>query len=95
MQVFSLQSSIVQQYKSFLERLIQIKHKAIREKVENDRVRFTIHPDARWEVLKRRLEQNHKIYSAKVALGLHDKKKVKTARDDVRKNNDASQGKLF
>jgi methylase of polypeptide subunit release factors len=29
---------------------------------ENDRVRFTIHPDARKEVLKRLLELNHKIH---------------------------------
>lgn len=29
---------------------------------ENDRIRFTIHPDARKEVLKRLLELNHKIH---------------------------------
>jgi len=41
---------------------------------ENDRVRFTIHPDARKEVLKRLLELNHKIHEEEVAAGLFDKK---------------------
>ena len=34
---------------------------------EDDRVRFTIHPDARREVLKRLLELNHKIHAEEVA----------------------------
>lgn len=42
---------------------------------ENDRVRYTIHPDARKEVLKRLLELNHKIHAEEVAAGLWDKKK--------------------
>lgn len=42
---------------------------------ENDRVRYTIHPDARKEVLKRLLELNHKIHEEEVAAGLWDKKK--------------------
>jgi hypothetical protein len=41
---------------------------------ENDRVRFTIHPDARREILKRLLELNHKIHEEEVAAGLWDKK---------------------
>ncbi len=41
---------------------------------ENDRVRFTIHPDARKEVLKRLLELNHKIHEEEVEDGLWDKK---------------------
>jgi hypothetical protein len=41
---------------------------------ENDRVRYTIHPDARREVLKRLLELNHKIHEEEVAAGLWDKK---------------------
>lgn len=41
---------------------------------ENDRVRFTIHPDARKEVLKRLLELNHKIHEEEVEKGLWDKK---------------------
>ncbi|MBK7387647.1 MAG: hypothetical protein IPI23_00855 [Bacteroidetes bacterium] len=43
---------------------------------ENDRWRFTIHPDARKEVLKRLLELNHKIHEAEVKAGLWDKKKA-------------------
>ena len=44
---------------------------------ENDRVRFTIHPDARKEVLKRLLELNHNIHEKEVEKGLWDKKGVK------------------
>jgi uncharacterized protein (DUF433 family) len=35
---------------------------------ENDRVRFTIHPDARKEVLKRLLELNHQLYAEEQVL---------------------------
>lgn len=42
---------------------------------ENDRVRYTIHPEARKEVLKRLLELNHKIHEEEKAAGLLDKKK--------------------
>jgi hypothetical protein len=42
---------------------------------ENDRIRYTIHPDARKEVLKRLLELNHKIHDEEVKAGLWDKKK--------------------
>jgi hypothetical protein len=41
---------------------------------ETDRVRFTIHPDARKEVLKRLLELNHKIHEEEKSSGLLDKK---------------------
>lgn len=44
---------------------------------ENDRIRFTIHPDARREVLKRLLELNHKIHEEEVKAGLWDKNKTK------------------
>ncbi len=44
---------------------------------ENDRVRYTIHPEARREVLKRRLELNHRVYGEEVARGLHGKGKGK------------------
>jgi hypothetical protein len=43
---------------------------------ENDRIRFTIHPDARKEVQKRLLELNHKIHEEEVKAGLWDKKKT-------------------
>jgi methylase of polypeptide subunit release factors len=42
---------------------------------ENDRVRYTISPDARKEILKRLLELNHKIHEEEVAAGLWEKKK--------------------
>lgn len=45
---------------------------------ENDRIRYTIHPDARKEVLKRLLELNHKIHEEEVKAGLWDKKGSKT-----------------
>jgi len=41
---------------------------------ENDRVRYTIHPDARREILKRLLELNHKIHEQEVVDGLFEKK---------------------
>ncbi len=43
---------------------------------ENDRVRYTIHPDARKEVLKRLLLLNHKRFEEEVAEGLHKRKEV-------------------
>jgi methylase of polypeptide subunit release factors len=45
---------------------------------ENDRVRYTIHPEARKEVLKRLLQLNHERYAEEVAAGLHDKKAAKS-----------------
>lgn len=39
-------------------------------------MRYTIHPDARREVLKRLLELNHKIHEEEVKAGLWDKKKT-------------------
>ncbi len=41
---------------------------------ENDRVRYTIHPDARKEILKRLLQLNHKLYAEEEANGLHKNK---------------------
>jgi hypothetical protein len=58
---------------------------------ENDRVRFTIHPNARKEILKRLLELNHKIYAEEVAAGLHDKKKS----SGKKKVSSEEQGELF
>ena len=45
---------------------------------ENDRIRYTIGPEARKEVLKRLLLLNHEIYEEEVKQGLHDKKKPKS-----------------
>ena len=53
---------------------------------ENDRVRYTIHPDARRAILRRLLELNHKIHEQEVEQGLWQKKgkdgKVAKSRDD-------------
>ena len=43
---------------------------------ENDRMRYTIHPDARKEVLKRLLELNHTIYEEEIKQGLHKEEDV-------------------
>jgi len=43
---------------------------------ENDRIRFTISPDARREVLKRLLKLNHEIHEQEVKAGLWEKKKI-------------------
>ncbi|MCL7765056.1 BREX-1 system adenine-specific DNA-methyltransferase PglX [Polaribacter sp. Z014] len=43
---------------------------------ENDRVRYTIHPEARKEVLKRLLLLNHERFEEEVSKGLHKKKDV-------------------
>jgi hypothetical protein len=60
---------------------------------ENDRVRFTIHPDARKEVLKRLLELNHKIHEEEVAAGLFDKKP--NAKPKKKKDTNPEQNELF
>jgi methylase of polypeptide subunit release factors len=44
---------------------------------ENDRVRYTIHPDARKEILKRLLALNHTIYEEEIKQGLHKEEDVK------------------
>ncbi len=51
---------------------------------ENDRLRYTIHPEARKELLKRLLQLNHKLYAEEEAKGLHKKKPGKKGRDDSR-----------
>ena len=43
---------------------------------ENDRIRYTIHPDARKEILKRLLELNHQYYEEEIIQGLHKKADV-------------------
>ena len=44
---------------------------------ENDRTRYTIHPDTRREILKRLLLINYERYAEEVKQGLHDKKTKK------------------
>jgi hypothetical protein len=53
---------------------------------ENDRVRFTIHPDARREILKRLLLLNHRRHAEEVEAGLHDKKKTATKKKSTAKS---------
>ncbi len=68
---------------------------------ENDRIRVTIHPDARKEVLKRLLQLNHKIHEEEVKAGLWDKKggkkKYKTVDEEMTsvEEPDSSLGGLF
>lgn len=65
---------------------------------ENDRVRYTIHPEARKEILKRLLELNHKIHAEEVEAGLWEKKKTtakKKKGNDVVKEPVAGYGNLF
>lgn len=59
---------------------------------ENDRVRFTIHPDARKEVLKRLLELNHKIHEEEKESGLLDKKKTVSKKSNVLNEPQAGYG---
>jgi len=58
---------------------------------ENDRVRYTISPDARKEVLKRLLKLNHKNHEQEAKAGLHIKGKTKKKQ----KVDTSKQIKLF
>lgn len=66
---------------------------------ENDRMRYTIHPRARKEILQRLLELNHKIHTEEVAAGLWDKKKsnkeTKKSKDLIEKELIYKQQGLF
>ena len=59
--------------------------------LENDRVRYTISPDARKEVLKRLLKLNHEIHEQEVKADLHIKGKTKKKQ----KADASGQIKLF
>lgn len=59
---------------------------------ENDRVRFTIHPDARKEVLKRLLVLNHKIHEEEKESGLLDKKKTVSKKVNIVNESQAGYG---
>lgn len=63
---------------------------------ENDRIRYTIHPDTRKEVLKRLLDLNHKIHEEEVKQGLWEKKKTSAKKSNVvNEPNAAYGGDLF
>ena len=53
---------------------------------ETDRIRYTIHPDARREILKRLLELNHEIQQREVADGLWEKKVTSNRNNSLKKN---------
>ena len=61
---------------------------------ENDRIRFTISPESRKEVLKRLLKLNHEIHEKEVKEALPLKKSRKIVEAINGKNNDANQ-KVF
>ena len=56
-------------------------------------MRFTIHPEARKEILKRLLELNHKIHEEEVQDGLWDKKKTggQTYKKPPKSNGEANE----
>jgi hypothetical protein len=60
---------------------------------ENDRLRYTIHPYARKEVLKRLLELNHKIHAEELEAGLFDKKPASKSKKKIDTN--PNQNELF
>lgn len=61
---------------------------------ENDRTRYTIHPDARKEILKRLLLLNHERYEEEVKQGLHGKKTKKKKATRKKKMTNAMQQSL-
>ncbi|MBF0238122.1 MAG: restriction endonuclease [SAR324 cluster bacterium] len=62
---------------------------------ENDRIRYTIHPEARKEILKRLLLLNHKIHAGEEANGLHKKKKPSKKSAEPPPEEDSVQRSLF
>lgn len=62
---------------------------------ENDRVRYTIHPDARKEILKRLLELNHQYFEAEAKQGLHKQKDVEAFYEQKRQPVPEGMAKWF
>mgnify|MGYP000639481393 CR=1 FL=1 len=58
---------------------------------ENDRIRFTIHPEARKEVLKRLLELNHKIHEEETQAQIDNPIPKKKSKSTKMKNQDQSE----
>jgi len=61
---------------------------------KNDRLRYTISPEARKELLKRLLQLNHEIHAKEAAEGLHSKGKAKKS-STKRKTKSSAQRSLF
>jgi hypothetical protein len=59
---------------------------------ENDRVRFTIHPDARKEILNRLLYLNHEIYEKEKLKGVTTKKKKSAKKKSTKKGKNEIAG---
>tara|TARA_R110002096_G_scaffold365570_2_gene558915 strand:- start:3968 stop:5119 length:1152 start_codon:yes stop_codon:yes gene_type:complete len=60
---------------------------------EKDNIRYTIHPDARKEILKRLLSLNHERYEEELEKGLHKKKDVVAFYKQ--KNQEIPEGTIF
>jgi len=59
---------------------------------EHDRVRFTINPAARNEILKRLLDLNHKIHEEEVAKGLWGKTKASGKKEKINETDESNMG---
>ena len=55
---------------------------------ENDRIRYTVSPEARKKILKRLLELNHHIHEQEVKAGLFNKKSAKTTSEPKKKGKE-------
>ena len=62
---------------------------------ENDRVRYTLHPEARKEILNRLLDLNHKIHEGELKAGLWDRKKPEKVKKEGKKPVIINQESLF
>jgi len=62
---------------------------------ENDRVRYTIHPDARKEILKRLLDLNHQYFEEEAKQGLHKQADVEAFYDQKGKPIPAEVSQWF
>lgn len=61
---------------------------------ENDRIRYTISPAARKELLKRLLALNHQLYAEEEAQGLHNKTTTKKSKSAKADNDNQKELKL-
>ncbi|MGE4346136.1 MAG: DNA methyltransferase [Flavobacteriaceae bacterium] len=62
---------------------------------ENDRIRYTIHPEARKEVLKRLLLLNHERYEEEILQGLHKKEDAEKFYAEKGKELPAEVAKIY
>lgn len=62
---------------------------------KDDRIRYTLHPDARKEILKRLLELNHQIHEEEVKAGLWDKRKPQKEKKQAKQQSQDLSAGLF